>query len=137
MVGKTITDSYSVEGQITLDQVAEIAAAGFKSIVCNRPDNEEPGQTQFSAIALTAKKYGMSAVHLPVITGNITQDNVAAFTNMIADLPSPVFAYCRSGTRCTMLWSLMEKGRRPASDILQRAAKAGYDMSPMAAVLEP
>ena len=137
MLGKTITNNYSVEGQITPDQTAKIAAAGFKSIMCNRPDDEEPDQTHFSAIALAAKKYGMSAVHLPVVSGKITQDNVATFTKMIADLPSPVFAYCRSGTRCTVLWSLMENGKRPANEILERTAGAGYDMSHMLAALKP
>lgn len=129
MVGKRITESFSVEGQISLDQVSEIAAAGFKSLMCNRPDAEEPGQIPVGDIQAAAEAAGMTFYHVPVISGQVTQQNVDDFKSVLETAAAPMFAYCRSGTRCTVLWSLAEKESRPTSEILSLTAEAGYDMS--------
>lgn len=102
----TITPDFSASPQITPADVAEIAALGFRSILCNRPDDEDPGQTPFAAIDAAAAEHGLVSAHVPVVSGQISDENVDDFRAAIADLPRPVLAYCRSGTRCQNLWRL-------------------------------
>lgn len=101
-----ITPDYSVASQIAPADVAEIAALGFRSIMCNRPDAEDPGQPNFAEIDAAARARGLVTAHVPVVSGAIYEDDVEAFRAAMAELPSPVLAYCRSGTRCRNLWSL-------------------------------
>ena len=60
-----IDDQFSVIGQITPDQIAEISAAGFRAIVCARPDNEEGGQPSFDSVAREAEKHGCRSFTFP------------------------------------------------------------------------
>jgi sulfide:quinone oxidoreductase len=102
---KKLSQTLSVAPQIQPQEVARLAEAGFKSLICNRPDGEESGQPAFATIAAAADAVGMKAVHLPVVSGAITPEQVRAFADLIARLPDPIFAYCRSGARCEMLWT--------------------------------
>ncbi len=131
MTPKKITDDLSVAAQILPDEVAELAAMGFKSIIANRPDGEGANQPSFSPIEREAQANGLPVRYIPV-AGTISDADVAAFATALADLPKPVLAYCRSGTRCTVLWALSEAGHRPMSEILSLASAAGYDMSGVA-----
>jgi sulfide:quinone oxidoreductase len=102
---KELSKTLTVAPQSQPGDVAQLAAAGFKSIICNRPDGEEPGQPAFATVADAADAAGLMAVHLPVVSGAITPDHVRAFADLLGRLPSPIFAYCRSGARCEMLWA--------------------------------
>ncbi len=101
-----ITPDYSVAPQIAPEDVAEIAALGFRSIMCNRPDGEEPGQPTFATIDAAARAHDLVTAHVPVISGHIGPDDVAEFRAAMAELPRPTLAYCRSGARCQHLWRL-------------------------------
>jgi sulfide:quinone oxidoreductase len=126
---RKITDEFSVAPQIHAEDVAVIAAAGFRAVICNRPDGESSDQPCCDDIAAAVTAQGLAWRLQPVRSGSITQADIQAFGALLAELPKPVLAYCRSGTRCAMLWCLSEAGARPLSDILQRAQAAGYDMS--------
>lgn len=128
---KRLSDDLTVSSQVPLDVIDEIASAGFKSIICNRPDDEDPGQPSFSEISAKAEAAGMKAIFQPVASGNVLDADADAFAANLAEAPKPVFAYCRSGTRCTILWSLANAGQMPAEDIIKAAADAGYDMAPL------
>ncbi|MCR9255719.1 MAG: TIGR01244 family sulfur transferase [Alphaproteobacteria bacterium] len=128
-LGAKLTDALTVSPQIQAEDVAEIAAAGFKMIVCNRPDGEELGQPPFSLIERAAAEAGLEARFLPVVSGGMTLENVEDFGLALNEASGPVFAYCRSGTRCTALWSLNAVKDRPVSEVIETAARAGYDMS--------
>ena len=106
--------------------------AAFSTIICNRPDGEDPGQPSFSEIAAKAEAAGIKAIFQPVASGNVSDADADAFAANLASAPKPIFAYCRSGTRCTILWSLANAGQMPAGDIIKAAAEAGYDMAPLA-----
>jgi len=106
---RQITEDYSVAPQIEASDVAEIAAAGFKSIICNRPDEEHPGQAPADEVRAAAENAGLEFRYIPVISGQITQENVADQASALDDLPTPVLAYCRSGTRCTNLYMLVQQ----------------------------
>jgi sulfide:quinone oxidoreductase len=124
---RKITDDFSVAPQIQVADVAAIAAAGFRAVICNRPDGEGADQPRSHDIGAAVTASGMAWRMLPVT--QISGADVDAFGKALAELPKPVLAFCRSGTRCTTLWSLTEIDKRPVQDILARARAAGYDMS--------
>ncbi|MBP7001274.1 TIGR01244 family sulfur transferase [Amaricoccus sp.] len=106
MRANRISPDFAASPQIAPGDVAEIAAQGFRSVMCNRPDGEEPGQVAFAEIAEAAAAAGLAVAHVPVVSGRITEADVASFRAALAALPGPVFAYCRSGSRCQNLWGL-------------------------------
>ena len=126
---KKLTDQLAVCDQVRPEEVAALKAAGFRSIVVNRPDGEGADQPTFAEIARAAQDAGMEARYLPVETGKVSDDDAAKFAAAMEELPKPVLAFCRSGTRSTTLWALSQAGQRPLPDILARAKAAGYDMS--------
>ncbi|MFA5955022.1 TIGR01244 family sulfur transferase [Hyphomicrobium sp.] len=132
MTPKKLSDDLSVSPQILPGDVAQLAALGFKSIIANRPDGEGADQPSFSEIEREAEANGLSARYIPVETGKVSDADSEAFGAAFAEMPKPVLAYCRSGTRSTTLWALSEAGRRPMADILSKASTAGYNMSGVA-----
>jgi sulfide:quinone oxidoreductase len=110
-----ITPDYSVSPQIAVSDVAAIKGLGFRSIMCNRPDGEEPGQPEVAAVRAEAERLGIAFAWVPVVSGGITGGNVADFAVALGDLPAPVLAYCRSGSRCQNLWMLAGHGRAAAA----------------------
>lgn len=129
MIGKKVTEELTVSPQIDAGDISSIAETGFRSILCNRPDGEEPSQPDFAAIEAAAKACGLEVRHQPVISGALGQEDVEAFKAAIDELPAPVFAYCRSGTRCITLWALAESSERPLPEVLELAKKAGYNLA--------
>lgn len=102
---RQITEDYAVSPQIAVDDVAAIKAAGFNSVICNRPDNEDPGQPSADSIRQAVEAAGMTFRWVPVISGQMTIENVEDQAKALDELEGPVFAYCRSGTRCTNLFA--------------------------------
>jgi len=126
---KPLSDELSVSGQIATEDVPAIKASGYRAIICNRPDGETPGQPVYVDIAEAAAANGVEARYLPVISGACDFDDVASFAAALESLPHPVLAYCRSGTRCAVLWALSQAGERHPQEILTATARAGYDLS--------
>ncbi|MEP9388487.1 TIGR01244 family sulfur transferase [Mesorhizobium sp. KR9-304] len=106
---RQISDNYSVSGQILPQDIAAVKAAGFKSVICNRPDNEQPGQPSADSMKAAAKAAGLEFRYIPVISGQITEENVADQAAALEGLKGPVFAYCRSGARSTNLYALIQE----------------------------
>ena len=102
---KPLTATLSVAAQITPQDLKTLREAGFRSVICNRPDNEDPGQPDHETIRKAVEEAGMAFKWVPVISGQMTADNVADQAAALEELPGPVFAYCRSGTRCTNLYA--------------------------------
>ena len=125
---KKLTNGLSVSAQVMPADLAAVKAAGFRAIICNRPDGEGADQPTFDEIAKAAKKAGIETTYLPIVAGKVSDDDVAAFDQALTDLPGPVLAYCRTGTRSATLWSLAQAGRRSIPDILAATKAAGYDM---------
>ncbi|WP_295809876.1 TIGR01244 family sulfur transferase [uncultured Nitratireductor sp.] len=106
---KKISDDYAVSPQIAAEDVVTIKQAGYKSIVCNRPDGEDAGQPAVETIARAAEEAGLAFRHVPVVSGAMTLDDVTGMAAALKELPGPVFAYCRSGTRSANLYSIIQE----------------------------
>jgi uncharacterized protein (TIGR01244 family) len=135
-MAKWLDETIAVAPQIG---VAEIAAAkddGFRTIINNRPDGEQPGQPTSAEMATAAQAAGLGYAHIPVDHSGFSMDQVEAMTAALAQ-PGPALAFCRSGTRSTFLWSLARgaAGDEPA-EIAAKAANAGYDVSPLMPMIE-
>ena len=100
-----IDANFSITPQISAEDLNEIKAAGFKSVICNRPDSEDgaahPGHTLMES---EARKLGLEYAYLPVIPGQINDEHVAQFKTLIDKLPGPVLGYCRMGIRSKTLY---------------------------------
>jgi sulfide:quinone oxidoreductase len=123
-----LTDQLSVSPQVALEEIVKLSALGFKSVICNRPDKESDDQPTMSAVESAVKAAGLTWQHQPVVSGNITDQDVTDFTQLMAKLPQPVFAFCRTGTRCSILWALSQVNTMSVDDILNTAAEAGYNL---------
>lgn len=126
---RVLTPELSVSPQIFPQDVAALRAAGFRALICNRPDGEGNDQPSFSEIEQAARAAGMDAVYLPVESGKVTDEQARQFGDALASLPRPVLAYCRTGMRSTTMWALSQAGKSSLADILESAHRAGYDMS--------
>lgn len=126
---KKLNDEIGVAAQIGVADVAAVAAAGYKTIICNRPDGEGNDQPLFQEIEAAAKAEGLECHYLPVETGKVSDEDAERFGAAMDAARKPVFAFCRSGTRSVTLWSLSRAGLMPLPDILTAAKGAGYDMS--------
>lgn len=133
---KKLTPDFAVAPQIQVEDIAALVGQGFKTIINNRPDNEEAGQPFSAQIAEEAARQGIRYQHIPVISGKLSEDHVIAFADAMKNLPKPIFAYCRSGTRSTTLWALSEAPHSNVDTILKTAHSAGYDLSTLRPRLE-
>jgi sulfide:quinone oxidoreductase len=126
---KKISPFLSVTPQLTANDIGVAAAQGFKTIICNRPDNEAEDQPARAELEAAAKRYEMSWYYLPVVPGQITGRDVEQFASTMAQAQGPVLAFCRTGTRSTTLWALSEAHHLDTDAILAAAQEAGYDLS--------
>ncbi len=133
---RKLTDSYSVSPQIEPSDCAALAQAGYTTIICNRPDAENPAPLQVDAMRTAAEAAGLTFVDNPVFGGTMTPENVEQQANAVAASEGPVFAYCRSGTRSTIVWAFGKAATTPIPEIMEAAAKGGYDLSGMAPQLD-
>jgi len=102
---RKVTETFSVSDQIGTNDIPLIAAMGFKSIVCNRPDGEGEDQSLFEAIETAAARAGLLAAYLPVAAKGPVAQDFLAFEKLFENLPKPVLAYCRTGNRSQATWA--------------------------------
>jgi uncharacterized protein (TIGR01244 family) len=133
-----IDDKTFASPQINVAQIAEAKALGVAMIINNRPEHESDDQTPGAEIEAAALAAGMGYVAIPVTHAGFSFPQVEAMEQaLIAAGDAPVLAYCRSGTRSTLLWALTKAhmGVNPAA-IAGAAANAGYDISPIRAQVD-
>ena len=127
---RKVTDDFSVAPQIRIEDAAEAARQGFVLLINNRPDAEEPGQPSGAQMEAAAKAAGLAYAHIPVV-GRPGPDQVASVQAAIAKAGGPVLAFCRSGTRSIVTWSIGQatSGARSPGDLVALGQGAGYDLS--------
>ena len=126
---RPITPAYAVSPQIAPEDLPAIKAAGFTTVICNRPDAEVPPDLSAAAIRAAVEAAGLTFIENPVTHQTLNMDMVAAQMAAAHAAPGPVLAYCASGTRSSIVWSLGQAAAMPSDAILQATAKAGYDLS--------
>ncbi|GGB53896.1 TIGR01244 family sulfur transferase [Blastomonas aquatica] len=135
-----LANNIDVAPQISLDQVAAAKAQGVTMIINNRPDGEDPSAPQGADIAAAAEAAGLDYVAIPITHAGFSGPQVDAMIAAMGKAEASggkVLAYCRSGTRSTLLWSLAKakQGGNPA-ELSKLAANAGYDLSPIRPMLD-
>ncbi|MET1755076.1 TIGR01244 family sulfur transferase [Novosphingobium sp. RD2P27] len=134
---RQLTDSVYASPQIDIAAVAKARELGITLIVNNRPEGESDDQVPGSDIAAAANAVGIEYVAIPVSHAGFAQNQVAAMADALDRATGPVLAYCRSGTRSTLLWALAraKAGEDPAR-LAEQAAAAGYDVSAVRQVMD-
>lgn len=127
-----LEDEVFVAPQLVEDDFAEIAARGFRSVVNNRPDGEAADQLPQRLAEAAARRNGLDFRYQPVANMNVTDDHVVdAFKELLDTLPRPVLFYCRTGTRCSILWAQAAVARLGVEKTLETVTAAGYDLEPL------
>jgi uncharacterized protein (TIGR01244 family) len=104
-----LDEKFAVAAQPRVEELADIAAAGFRGIINNRPDGEEPGQPSSAEMAAEARRLGLSYWHIPIRPGEATADDARKFTEAMRRAGGPLLGYCRSGSRARQLWQLAQQ----------------------------
>ncbi|MEQ8741713.1 TIGR01244 family sulfur transferase [Parasphingorhabdus sp.] len=133
---RKINDTISVSPQISLEDVTAAKADGVTLIINNRPDGEDPSAPQSADIEAAARGAGMKYIAIPITHSGFSGPQVDAMIAALAD-GDKTLAYCRSGTRSTLLWSLAQAKQGVAPDEISRlAGNAGYDITPVRAMVD-
>ena len=101
-----LSPRFAVTAQLRPEELAAIAAQGFRAVVNNRPDVEAPGQPTSNEIELEARRLGLSYAHIPIAPGQMTDRDAGALSDFLAGIDGPAIAFCRTGARSTKLWEL-------------------------------
>lgn len=127
-----LTPQLSVSPQILPGDLGAIAAQGFKTLICDRPDGEGADQPSHRELATAAAPLGMTLHYLPVVAGKVDDASATRFGELLAASAGPVLAYCGSGMRATTLWALASAATMPSATLIGAARQAGYDLSALA-----
>lgn len=134
---RKLADGIYASPQIGLAEVAEAARLGIALIINNRPEDESPDQVPGPEIEAAARAAGIAYLAIPVTHAGFSEWQVTAMADALAQASGPVLAYCRSGTRSTLLWSLAQASKGASPDELAAAAAgAGYDLTPVRPLLD-
>ena len=124
---RRVTPDFAVAPQLAAEDLAEAKVQGFTLVINNRPDAEVPDQPTSAEMRTAAEAYGLKYVHIPVV-GRPNEGQVKAVAEAVAAAEGPVLAFCRSGTRSIVTWSLGQTGR-PREELIRLGQAAGYDLS--------
>lgn len=127
---RRVTDDFSVAPQISLQDLQTAAAQGFKLVINNRPDGEDPTQPSSAEVEAAARAAGLDYVHIPV-RGGPTPDQIEANYRAVEAAGGPVLAFCRSGTRSIVTWSMgqFQADERSRDELVELGSNAGYDLA--------
>ena len=132
-----LADNLYIAPQLTEADVQEAAKLGIQTVICNRPDGEEENQVTFKQVESWLEAAGIRDHHQPVVAPAINAADVAAFQNLLKSVPQPVLAYCRTGTRCSLLWGYHQvQNGASVAEIVSAAQQAGINLSNFAARLQ-
>ena len=131
---KEVTKNYFVSPQILASDVKLLKEQGFETIVCNRPDNEEPNQPDFESINKECSRLGLKFYNYPLSPGDLNIERVLETKGLLEE-GNKILAYCRTGTRCITLWACAEVANKEVKEILKISENAGYDLNHMEEIL--
>jgi len=125
----------SVAGKLDRADIEALAANGVRTIINNRPDDEDPGQLPAAEARRLAAAHGIAYHQIPITAATLTRADVDAFATALGSAQQPVVAHCRSGTRSSLLWALvrMREGADPFA-LVAEVAKHGIDIASLPAL---
>ena len=135
---RQLTDSISVSPQISAADVEQAKKMGVTFILNNRPEGEAPDQTSGDEIEAAAKAAGIGYAAVPVTHSGFAPWQLDGMDEALAQAEGgKLLAYCRSGTRSTLLWALARSraGDHPAM-LAEKAEAAGYDLAPVRQIMD-
>lgn len=134
---RRVNEAFAVAPQLTLADMPTIAAAGYQTVIANRPDGEDAGQATLVEARDAAEAAGLAFISIP-FAGGPSMEKVEETMKALAGAKPPVLAYCRSGTRSITVWALSQAaaGKASPDDIIAQAAGAGYDLAPLRPALK-
>ena len=133
---RPLTPDYAVSPQIEPGDLPAIKAAGYTTIIDNRPDGEIPTHLHTDPMRQAAEALGLVFIPNPVIGGALTMANVTAQAEAMAAATGPVLAYCASGNRSSIVWALANAGKRPVDELVGIPARFGYQLDHLRPQLE-
>ncbi len=133
---RPLTDAYAVSPQIAPEDFPAIAEAGYKTVICNRPDGENPPPLQIARMQAAAEAAGLTLWLNPFPSPMLDMPHVEEQRRAIETAERPILAYCASGTRSTMVWALAIAGEMTPDEIIAAAARAGYQVDGLRPTLE-
>jgi sulfide:quinone oxidoreductase len=133
---RRLTGDFYVAPQLELGDFAAAAALGVRTVINNRPDGEAADQLSDAAAAAAARAAGLDYVHVPVVSGAMTEDDLRAFRAALDAHQGPYLAYCRSGTRSCHLWAFTAARELPIDYVIAAARTAGYELDAARPALE-
>ena len=104
-LSRALTSTVSVTGQMTTNKFQQLMQQGFKSVIVNRPDQEQGNQVKVGQLRSIAEKSQVSVIYQPIMSGQISQANIEEFARSYNELPKPILMVCRSGTRSAALFN--------------------------------
>jgi uncharacterized protein (TIGR01244 family) len=125
---RALTPNYAVSPQIDLADLAVIKAAGYTTVINNRPDDEIPPAWRSAAMQAAAEALGLTYVNNPVLPGDFSERVIGTQRAAVAESKGAVFAYCASGNRSSCVWALMQGGERPTDELIAIPARFGYNL---------
>lgn len=135
---RPVTDRFIAAPQLDPADLAALPDLGVTTVIDNRPDTEIPPSHQAAAMQDAAEAAGLTFVYNPIVHSALTEAHIEEQADAVAASEGKIVAYCASGTRSTIVWALGAAGMgdMTASDIIEHAAKAGYDLSHLAPELD-
>lgn len=125
-----LASNLAVAGALSPEDFAEAARQGFKTIINNRPDGEEPGQLTAADEIELSRQAGVAYRFVPAAKHEVLDDHVLApFADALREAKGPILLHCRSGLRSTIMWAALQVGaRQPLAEVLAIAKDAGFDL---------
>ncbi|SFS04842.1 TIGR01244 family sulfur transferase [Yoonia litorea] len=133
---RPLSPAYAVSPQISVEDIPAIVEAGYKTIICNRPDAEVPPSHQADAIEAAARDAGLKFVAIPVTHQGLHMGMIDDQKAAMESSDGPVLAYCASGTRSSIVWSFAQAKDMDADEIIAATSAAGYDLGGMRGQLQ-
>lgn len=125
---RALTPTYAVSPQIDPADLPAIKAAGYTTVIDNRPDGEISPDLHTDVMRAAAESLGLTFVAIPIIPGQLGEAQITAQKAAMAAASGPVLAYCASGNRCSVVWALTQAGSVPADDLIAVPARFGYNL---------
>lgn len=133
-----LSEKLYIAPQLSQQDTEEAAKLGIRTVICNRPDGEEENQPAAAQVQQWLSMQGITTFkHQPVVASKISASDVTAFQKLLDEGQQPILAYCRTGTRCALLWAFHQiASGMEVEEAKNAAAQAGVDLTAFEARLQ-